>query len=196
MSSGGPGAWGKGGKGGKGSSRLRAGSCNIGTLTGKTIELGKILHKKGINIACVQETRWKATRVRDANGFKLWYSGGAVGKNGIGILVDRDLREMVVDVRRVNDKLMTIKLVVSGDTFNMISAYEPQLVIEGDFYGHIGVTARGYDEVHGGFGFGVRNEGSTSLLGFAKAFDLVLANSCFQKREEHLVSFRGKVSRT
>ncbi|XP_075104549.1 uncharacterized protein LOC107764741 [Nicotiana tabacum] len=118
---------GKGGKGGKGSSRLRAGSWNIGTLTGKSIELGKILHKKGINIACVQETRWKATRVWDANGFKLWYSGGAAGKNVIGILVDRDLREMVVDVRRVNDKLMTIKLVVGGVTFNAISIYATQV---------------------------------------------------------------------
>ncbi|XP_070034445.1 uncharacterized protein [Nicotiana tomentosiformis] len=125
---------------------------------------------------------------------------------------------MVVDVRRVN-----IKLVVGGVTFNMISAYPPQvgldkevkrcfwdeldevvrgiphtekLVIRGDFNGHIGVSARGYDEVHGSFGFGIRNEGGTSLLDLVKAFDLVLANSCFHKREEHLVTFRSKLART
>ncbi|XP_009768764.2 uncharacterized protein [Nicotiana sylvestris] len=130
---------------------------------------------------------------------------------------------MVVDVRRVNDRLMTIKLVVGGITFSMISAYAPQVclgkevkrlfwddldevvhsilpskkfVIGGDFNGHIGVIAKGYDEVHDGFGFGVRNEGGTSLLDFAKAFDPILANSCFQKKEEHLVTFRSKVSRT
>ncbi|XP_019265437.1 PREDICTED: uncharacterized protein LOC109242999 [Nicotiana attenuata] len=99
---------------------------------------------------------------------------------------------MVADVRRVNDRLMTIKLVVGRVILNMIRAYALQLVIGGDFNGHIGVTARGYDEVHGGFGYGVRNEGGTSLLDFAKAFYLVIANSCFQKREEHLVTFRSK----
>ncbi|XP_075099017.1 uncharacterized protein LOC142175908 [Nicotiana tabacum] len=71
-----------------------------------------------------------------------------------------------------------------------------KLIIGGDFNGHIGVTATGYDEVHGGFGFGVWNEGGTSLLDLSKAFDLVLANSCFQKREEHLVTFRIKVAKT
>ncbi|XP_070054922.1 uncharacterized protein [Nicotiana tomentosiformis] len=129
----------------------------------------------------------------------------------------------MVDVRRMNDRLMTIKLVVGGVTFNVTSVYAPQvvlgeevkrrflddldkvvhgiprsekLVIGGDFNGHIAVTVRGYDEVHGAFGFGVMNEGSTSLLDFAKAFDLVLANSCFQKWEEHLVTFWSKVART
>nr|XP_016438829.1 PREDICTED: uncharacterized protein LOC107764741 [Nicotiana tabacum] len=149
---------GKGGKGGKGSSRLRAGSWNIGTLTGKSIELGKILHKKGINIACVQETRWKATRVWDANGFKLWYSGGAAGKNVIGGPGRRGQRRFWDNLDEVIRSI----------------PHSEKLVIGGDFYGHIGVTARDYDEVHGGFDFGVRNEGSTSLLGFAKAFDLVL----------------------
>ncbi|XP_070050891.1 uncharacterized protein [Nicotiana tomentosiformis] len=50
----------------------------------------------------------------------------------------------------------------------------------------------GYDEVHGGFGFGARNEGGASLLEFAKAFDLVLANTSFQKREDHLVTFQSR----
>nr|XP_016435259.1 PREDICTED: uncharacterized protein LOC107761548 [Nicotiana tabacum] len=162
-------------------------------------------------------------RGRDINGFKLWYSGGVVGNNGVGILVGMDLIEMVVDVRRVNDILMTIKLVVGGFTINVISTYTPQVglgkevkkhfwddldevvrgiphagkfFIGGDFNGNIGVIARGYDEVHGGFGFEDRNEGSTSLLDFDKAFDLVLANSYFQKWEQHLVTFWSKVART
>nr|XP_016468857.1 PREDICTED: craniofacial development protein 2-like [Nicotiana tabacum] len=109
---------------------------------------------------------------------------------------------------------MAIKLVVGGSTLNMISAYAPQvgldegikkhfweevdglvrgipltekLFIGGDFNGHIGVTSGGYDNIHDGFGLGVRNGGGTSLLDCAKAFDLVIANSYFPKREEHLV---------
>ncbi|XP_016493897.2 uncharacterized protein LOC107813182 [Nicotiana tabacum] len=51
-------------------------------------------------------------------------------------------------------------------------------------------SAGGYVEVYGGFGFGVRNGGGTSLLQFTKAFELMIANSSFSKREEHLVTFQ------
>ncbi|XP_019251197.1 PREDICTED: craniofacial development protein 2-like [Nicotiana attenuata] len=139
------------------------------------------------------------------------------------ILVDRELRESVVEVRRVNDRLMIIKLVVGQCTLIIVSADAPhagldeevkrrfwerldeiirqvppteKLFIGGDFNGHIGSTAGVYDEVHGGFGFGERNGGGTSLLDFAKAFGLVVANSCFPKREDHLVTFQNAVAKT
>nr|XP_009611888.1 uncharacterized protein LOC104105330 [Nicotiana tomentosiformis] len=92
-----------------------------------------------------------------------------------------DLRESVVEVGRVNNKLMTIKLVVGECTLNVVSVYAPQarldedvkrsfwegldeivrnispadrLFIGGDFNEHIGSSAGGYSEVHIGFGFG------------------------------------------
>ncbi|XP_059281190.1 uncharacterized protein LOC132034863 [Lycium ferocissimum] len=93
---------------------------------------------------------------------------------------------------------MAIKLVVGGFTLNIISL-RAQVGLdegEGDFNGHIGSVSRGYDEVHGGFGFGDRNGGGVSLLNFAKAFGLVVANSSFPKTEEHLVTFRTSVAAT
>ncbi|XP_009773255.1 uncharacterized protein [Nicotiana sylvestris] len=71
-----------------------------------------------------------------------------------------------------------------------------KLFIGGDFNGHIESTAGGYGEVHEGFGFGERNGGGTSLLDFAKAFGLVIANSSFPKKEEHLVTFQNAVAKT
>ncbi|XP_070014556.1 uncharacterized protein [Nicotiana sylvestris] len=157
------------------------------------------------------------------DGYKLWYSGVLRGKYGVGILVDNHLRDLVVEVRRVNDRLMTIKLVVGECTLNVVSAYAPQigldeeikrhfweglddivrsippserLFIGGDFNGHIGSSAAGYTEVHGGFGVGERNGGGTSLLDFAKAFHLVIANSSFPKRDEHLVTYKSSVAKT
>ncbi|XP_055835077.1 uncharacterized protein LOC129903552 [Solanum dulcamara] len=118
---------------------------------------------------------------------------------------------------------MTIKLVVGRFTLNIISAYAPQvgldeevkmcfwedldevvvsissiekLFIGEDFNGHIGSISRGYDEVHGGFGFGDRNGGGVSLLDFAKAFGLVIVNSSFPKKEEHLVTFYSSMAAT
>lgn len=118
--------WGKrgtGGKGGKGYVRLRIGSWNISTLTWKSIKLAKIFQKRKINIVCVQQTRLVGSRARDEDGFQLWYSGYERGKNMVGILIIRDLRVLVVKVRRVKDKLMAIKLVVGGYTLNVSSTY-------------------------------------------------------------------------
>nr|XP_016493104.1 PREDICTED: craniofacial development protein 2-like [Nicotiana tabacum] len=108
---------------------------------------------------------------------------------------------------------MTIKLLVGECTLNVVSTYALQVVLDeeikrrfweglddivcsippterlfigGDFNGHIGSSAGCYTEVHGGFGFGERNRAGILLLDFAKAFDLVIANSSFPKREEHL----------
>ncbi|KAL6518043.1 hypothetical protein OROMI_033744 [Orobanche minor] len=47
----------------------------------------------------------------------------------------------------------------------------------------------GYHNAHGGFGFGVKNVGGSALLEFATAHELVIANSVFQKRAEHLITF-------
>ncbi|XP_047262420.1 craniofacial development protein 2-like [Capsicum annuum] len=114
------------------------------------------------------------------DGYKFWYSGSVREKNGVGILVDEKLRKQVVEVKRVNDRLLSIKLVIGRSTVNIISAYTPQvgldreekkgfwkvldevvrgvlsiekLFIEGDFNGYIRSFLRGYDDVHGGFNF-------------------------------------------
>lgn len=60
----------------------------------------KILKKSKINITCVLETKWVGIMAQDVDGFKLSYSGGSRNKNGVGILVDMELMEQVVEVRR------------------------------------------------------------------------------------------------
>ena len=79
-----------------------------------------------INIACVQETKWVGSKARDVDGYKLWYSGSERRRNNVGILVDEEFRGQVVEVKRVNDKVMSIKLIVGGSSVNICSAYAPQ----------------------------------------------------------------------
>nr|GEV21851.1 craniofacial development protein 2-like [Tanacetum cinerariifolium] len=66
-----------------------------------------------------------------------------------------------------------------------------RLIIGGDLNSHIGAAADGYAEVHGGFGFGDRNEEGCTVLEFATAHDLVVANSFFKKRDTHLITFQS-----
>ncbi|GMP32464.1 hypothetical protein CsSME_00006208 [Camellia sinensis var. sinensis] len=66
------------------------------------------------------------------------------------------------------------------------------LVIGGDFNGHVSIDELGYERVHGGFGFGDRNESGESILDFTLASDLVVANTMYKKREEHLITFKSE----
>ncbi|XP_060182275.1 uncharacterized protein LOC132611936 [Lycium barbarum] len=173
----------------------------MGTLTRNSIELVKILKKRKINIACIQESKWVGTNAKDVDGLKLWFSGKSRSRNGIGILVDRDLRDHVVEIRRVDDRAglddedkrhfwEDLDKVVRGIPLTK------KFLIGGYFNGHIGSSSNRYDDVHGGFGFGDRNEGGVSLLDFANAFELVIANSSFQKREKHLMTFHSVMANT
>ena len=53
----------------------------------------------------------------------------------------------------------------------------------------MGTTSAGFEAVHGGFGYGSRNQEGEELLDFAVAFDLMIANTFFRKRKSHLVTF-------
>ena len=45
--------------------------------------------------------------------------------------------------------------------------------------------------MHGGFGYGSRSQEGEDVLNFALAYDLLIANTVFKKRESHLVTFRS-----
>ena len=82
--------------------RIRLGSWNVGSLTGKLRELVDTTTRRRVNILCVQETKWKGQKAKEVNniGFKLWYTGAVVNRNGVGVLIDKSLKNSVVGVRR------------------------------------------------------------------------------------------------
>ena len=47
--------------------------------------------------------------------------------------------------------------------------------------GHIGVDSTGYDEVHGGFGYGDRNAEGEMILESAAAMNMIIANTWFKE---------------
>jgi hypothetical protein len=64
-----------------------------------------------------------------------------------------------------------------------------KLFIGGDLNGHVGSTRICFDRVHGGFGYGSRNQEGEGILNFALVYDLIVANTLFRKRVSHLVTF-------
>ena len=108
--------------------KIRIGSWNVGLLTGRLIELVDTAIRRRVNILCVQETKWKGQKAKevDNTGFKLWSTGTTANRNGVGVLIDKSLKNDVVDVRRRGDRIILVKLVVGDLVLNVISAYAPK----------------------------------------------------------------------
>ena len=64
-----------------------------------------------------------------------------------------------------------------------------KLFIGGDLNGHVGTSNTGFEWAHGGFGYGIRNQEGEDVLSFPLAYDMIVANTLFRKRESHLVTF-------
>ncbi|XP_058211575.1 uncharacterized protein LOC131323748 [Rhododendron vialii] len=139
-------------------------------------------------------------------------------KNGVGIVIDKHLKDSVVTITRKGEWIISVKLVIGESIVNIISTYVSlvglddlikeqfweqmddvvqaipfgeKLFIRGDFNGHVGVHKQGYEKVHGGFGFGDLNEGGRRILDFAVAFDLIVENTLYRKQKEHLITFKS-----
>ena len=69
-------------------------------------------------------------KAKEIDGFKLWYSGFKRNTNGVGVLIKKELVEQVVEVRRKSDRIMSIKLVVGSEIFNVVSVYASQIGLE------------------------------------------------------------------
>jgi len=198
--------------------RIRLGSWNVGSLTGKLREIVDTAIRRRVNILCVQETKWTGQKAKevDGTGFKLWYTGAQGNKNGVGILIDRNFKDKVISVRRQGDRIILVRLLVGDMGLNVISAYAPQvglsedakrhfwedldslvrdvpsnekILIGGDFNGHVGPSGEGFERVHGGFGYGEKNQEGEEILSFAIAYDLMITNTFFRKRQSHLVTY-------
>ena len=191
---------------------MRIGTLNVGSMTGKSREVAEMMNSRRVDILCVQETRWKGDKAKEiGGGCKLLYSGAdESGRSGVGIIVNNDLKDKVVEVKRRSSRVMKIKLMLSEEVLNVISAYAPQVgcdveekslfwqeldevltsipdeervVLGGDLNGHIGTDRRVISRIHGGLGMGERNEEGESIVDFAMAFDMALMNTFFMKKD-------------
>ncbi|KAH0434466.1 hypothetical protein IEQ34_026824 [Dendrobium chrysotoxum] len=173
--------------------KIRIGTWNIGSLTGKLIELIDIMIHRKINILCIQKTKWvgeKANEI-DSLGFKLWFSGRSRTRNGIDVILDKSLKDNVININRIGDRIIALKIIVNAKIVNIISTYAPQVGLDmdsklkflndleeliqkipleervfigGDLNGHVGREVDDFKNIHGGHGFGTTNEGVMDVL--------------------------------
>ncbi|KAK3543382.1 hypothetical protein QTP70_018404, partial [Hemibagrus guttatus] len=129
----------------------------------------------------------------------------------------------VLEVKRVSDRVMSLKLEIEGVMLNVVSGYAPQVgceleekerfwseldevmesiptgdrvVIGADLNGHVGEGNTGDEEVMDKFGVKERNLEGQMAVDFAKRMDVAVVNTYFQKREEHRVTYKSGGRRT
>ena len=195
---------------------VRSMTANIGSMTGKSKEIADIMHRRKIMIACVQDTKWKGSKAKEiGEGFKLYYHGICRARNGIGIILSTEWQDKILEIKRISDRIMTMKLVSGNTMLNIISVYAPQvgcsqqekdqfyenlenemkriplheeLVIGSDLNGDVGKDRTNFEMEHEGHGYGQQNPEGESILSFAQSYNLVVANTYFHKKDEHLIT--------
>ena len=153
-------------------------SLNVGTLRGRSSEVVETVSRRGVDLCCLQEVRWRGASARMIVGkdscYKVFWTGNEIVNGGVGILLAEKWVEKVDDICRIFDRLMMIKLAIDNNIITVLSCYAPQvglentiknafydllnsavnkvsaaevLVICGDFNGHVGKVANGYEDV-------------------------------------------------
>ncbi|CAB3231175.1 unnamed protein product [Arctia plantaginis] len=112
--------------------------------------------------------------------------------------------------------MVVLKVLIDGTVTHLISAYMSQagcgdaervlflkrlgdvrdislsqgIVLSGDLNGHVGGGCEEFESVHGGFGYGTRNTDSGDILRTRAAADHAIVNTYFEKKSEHLITYR------
>ena len=152
-------------------------------------------------------------------GYKLIYGGAnKEGRNGVGIILSSEMKKEVIEVNRRNDRIIWIRLMVENCTVSIFSAYAPQIgctdeekdcfwsdleeeiekvpadercIVGGDLNGHVGQNNHVIGRIHGGYGYDERNAEGERIVDFAVSSDMVLTNTFFTKRREHLATYKS-----
>ena len=110
---------------------LKVCTVNVGTLVGRSREVVEMLARRGVDVCCTQEVRYKniGCRVFGSNDekYKLWYSGNKLGEHGVGIMIKYDLSEDVIEVERFDNRMMKVKMVLGRKVVQIFSIYAPQV---------------------------------------------------------------------
>lgn len=125
---------------------------------------------------CLQETKWVGEKAKelDSSCFKFWYTGKVRSKNGLDIIVDKEWKKDIMDVKWIEDQIIALKFVVEQNILmllglihlgwglkNILKFWEDlegliqgiplreNIFLEGGLDGHVGSGSCNFEGLHG-----------------------------------------------
>ena len=94
---------------------IRFSTWNMGSMSGKWGEISETLKRRCVVIYCLQELWWKVQGAKMiGNGVKFFWSSGCKVENGVGVIVANWLSGKVVVVKRFNERVMKVNIVIGN----------------------------------------------------------------------------------
>ena len=109
--------------------KLRIGTWNVRSLLKeeKLENLRREMIKNRLDMIGVSETRWEGQGEENCDGAKLFYSGKKRGKNGVGLLVSKELSRCVTKEIYGCDRVIALKLKALPKDILVIEVYMPTI---------------------------------------------------------------------
>ena len=187
-------------------SKLRVGTLNVITLTGKSEEVVDMMERRKIHILGMNETKWKGKNSKLLRGgYKLyWHGHNKETKNGVGLVLHKDI-DPITDVSFISDRIIKARVNLEKNSFTILQVYAPQqgcsedekekfrevledqvkednIMIIGDLNAQIGIDRNGYEEVMEPFGYGKRNVEGEEIVNLCIRNNLLIKKHVFQEK--------------
>jgi len=193
------------------------GTWNVRTLlqTGKLENLKIEMKRLKIDILGISEMRWNGQGDFISGDYRVIYSGGDNGRNGVGIILNKKWAQCVRSYITYDDRLIMIKLKSAPKDIAIIQAYIPttqandeeveeiyekieelisltnskeNLIIMGDWNAIVGESTDSREV--GKYGLGTRNERGDRLVEFCRQHDLIITSTLFMNHKRRRYTFK------
>lgn len=196
---------------------IQIGTWNVRTMLrrGKLENVKREMERNRINILGLSEVRWKEEGDFMSDDVRVIYSGGKEHRQGVAILLDKEMAKRVTNVMQCNDRMMMIKIEAEPVDIVIIQVYMPttdhddeevediyeqleelienlkgndNLIVMGDWNASVGEGREG--AVVGEYGLGRRNERGERLAEFCRQQKMVATNTWYQQAKRRRYTWK------
>ena len=105
---------------------VRLGCLNVGTMSGKGVEVVEMMEIRRLEVLCVQETKWRGDRARMmVGGRNILQAGGDGRSSGVSIVISEQFSKEVVRVDRWKGPIIMAWAMIRIQLVCVMSVYGP-----------------------------------------------------------------------
>lgn len=192
---------------------MRVATLNVSTMRDKEEEIIELMKERKLEILGLCETRVRGEGQKVLHDdYRFIYKGAEGGRHGVGFVLTPEMAERVDSVDFRSERIIGITLKLDTKNISMIQVYAPQqgrpvaekedfynslqdvtesakyrenVIIMGDWNGHVGHDREGVRDVVGAHGLGDRNADGSRIIDFCILNGLSIMNTYFKHKESH-----------